>query len=323
MTLNELLALLGRAWSRLLIYPGGLTAFAALWLIAILQSRRPSVESRQHHSRAGSWPLALGSLVPPWLGLALLPLPPAPTLSRQTDLIVVLALLEWPLVLATARALRSTDGAQRAAGARRLAAALNSYPALILAGLALAQPAGSFEIAALARLPGELAPEGARALHWIGVVAWALALVPALGLGPFAARPPDAPGASAEHSIFDRSKAQSRKGAGFLIPLRTWRLGEDPVRTGLQLRALGLVWLAALPWMAALGALEEGGLQRVVPALAWLLSPAAIAALLWVCHRLLAGRGARRWARVYLGIDLALLLALLWAAYQALQRRLS
>ncbi|MBK9711248.1 MAG: hypothetical protein IPO81_07950 [Kouleothrix sp.] len=323
MTLNELLALLGRAWSRLLIYPGGITAFAALWLIALLQSREPSVESYQRRARAGSWSLALGALVPPWLGLALLPLPPAATLSRQTDLIVALALLEWPLVLAIARELRSDDSAQRAAGVRRLAAALNSYPALILSGLALAQPAGSFEIAALARLPGELAPEGARALHWIGAVAWALALVPALGLGPFAAWPPGAPGASAEDSSTARATPQSRKGAGFLKLLRTSRLGEDPLRTGLQLRALGLVWLAALPWMAGLGALEEGGLQRLVPALAWLLSPAAITALLWGCGRLTAGRAARWWARVYLGLDLVLLLALLWAAYQALQRRLS
>ena len=172
------------------------------------------------------------------------------------------AMVEQGLARADAALLAGADGE---------AAALNSYPALILAGLALAQPAGSFEIAALARLPGELAPEGARALHWIGAVAWALALVPALGLGPFAAWPPGAPGASAEDSSTARATPQSRKGAGFLKLLRTSRLGEDPLRTGLQLRALGLVWLAALPWMAGLGALEEGGLQRLVPALAWLL----------------------------------------------------
>src|SRR5690349_11985740 len=38
-TASELLALLGRAWSRLLIYPGGLAAFAAARLIAIIQKR--------------------------------------------------------------------------------------------------------------------------------------------------------------------------------------------------------------------------------------------------------------------------------------------
>ena len=37
MTANELLSLLGRAWSRLLIYPGGLTAFGIIWLFSLLQ----------------------------------------------------------------------------------------------------------------------------------------------------------------------------------------------------------------------------------------------------------------------------------------------
>ena len=221
MTLNELLALLGRAWSRLLIYPGGITAFAALWLIALLQSREPSVESYQRRARAGSWSLALGALVPPWLGLALLPLPPAATLSRQTDLIVALALLEWPLVLAIARELRSDDSAQRAAGVRRLAAAL------------------SFVADAIGRA--------------------------------------------------DR------------VAERCGRIAAGLLDDGDRLLTYGFAG----------------------PALAWMLSPAAITALLWGCGRLTAGRAARWWARVYLGLDLVLLLALLWAAYQALQRRLS
>ena len=41
-TANELLALLGRAWSRLLIFPGGLTAFGLIWLIGTLQNREPN-----------------------------------------------------------------------------------------------------------------------------------------------------------------------------------------------------------------------------------------------------------------------------------------
>src|SRR5918994_58468 len=38
-TANELLVLLGRAWSRLLIYPGGLAAFGLVWVISTLQNR--------------------------------------------------------------------------------------------------------------------------------------------------------------------------------------------------------------------------------------------------------------------------------------------
>src|SRR5262245_31385493 len=42
LTANELLALLGRAWPRLLIYPGGLAAFALVWLLV----RTPNKEQR-------------------------------------------------------------------------------------------------------------------------------------------------------------------------------------------------------------------------------------------------------------------------------------
>ena len=41
MTANELAVMLGRAWSRLLIYPGGMAAFGIIWLINMLQNREP------------------------------------------------------------------------------------------------------------------------------------------------------------------------------------------------------------------------------------------------------------------------------------------
>src|SRR3954449_5373591 len=75
-TANELLALLGRAWSRLLIYPGGLSAFGLIWLISMLQHR--SIGAPECHlgfRSESSRLLVLGSIVPPWLALALLPLP--------------------------------------------------------------------------------------------------------------------------------------------------------------------------------------------------------------------------------------------------------
>src|SRR6185436_13679799 len=87
-------------------------------------------------------------------------------------------LLEWPNVLAIRQELRAGD-------MRRLAAALNSYPPLILATLALAQAGNSLELAALARAPGSLVATSTSTVHWLGAITLALALAPALGVGPF------------------------------------------------------------------------------------------------------------------------------------------
>jgi hypothetical protein len=286
LTASELLVLLGRAWSRLLLYPGGLAPFAIVWLITRTENREPRTDeiTRVLGSRLTVRVpvLAMSAVVLPWLGLALLPLPLAVTLSRQTDLVVVLALLEWPLLLTIAEGLRGDPGSNYQTAVRRLAAALNSYPALILATLALAQSGGSFELLALARWPGDMASTSARALHWAGAVAWALALPPALGLGPFAVCPPE----------------------------------QRALRLGLRLRSIGLVAIAALPW---LGDREWTGATVV-----WLpLPPLAIAAALWAYHRLTAGQSPRRWARVYAALDVALLLALLWAASMVLRARIA
>jgi hypothetical protein len=214
LTANELLALLGRAWPRLLLYPGGLAAFALVWLIGATKNQEPRTENRV--ALPGSRFSVLGSLaiVAPWLGLALLPLPLVAELSRSIDVVALLALLEWPLLLVLAAELRSGEPATLARGTRRLAAALNSYPALVLALLLLASAAGSLDSAALARPPDENTPPRAVLLHWAGAAAVIGALPPALGIGAFAA------GASA-------------------LP---W------ARIGLRLRAIGLVALAALPW---------------------------------------------------------------------------
>jgi hypothetical protein len=277
LTANELLALLGLAWPRLLLYPGGLTAFAVVWLM-----ERPGWRRRTAPSAGEQVPAALpcaqaiSAVVLPWLGLALLPLPQVARLTRQTDLIVVLALLEWPLVLTIAGEFCASTPDGDARLVRRLAAVLNSYPPLILAALALA--AGSFEVGALTRPLDASAPSRLVELHWLGALAWTLALPPALGLGPFAAGP----------------------------PAQCW------LRIGLRLRALGLVALGALPWFPLFG-------DRP-----WLLPlpPLLIAALLWGYDRV-AGGSARGWARGYLVLAAALLLALLWAAASALQERLA
>src|SRR4029079_9848130 len=124
--------------------------------------------------------------------------------------------------------------------------------------------------------------------------------LPALGLGPFAAG-----------SAVLRGQAETGE----------WKTENRfqpsdlsfPRWVGLRLAWVGLVMVAALPWMAALESLP------------WLmpLPPLLLAALLWGWHWLTVGRPARRWARAYLALDIALLLALLWAAYAALRAHLA
>jgi hypothetical protein len=346
LTANELLALLGRAWPRLLIYPGGLAAFALIWLMTRTKNKEQRTKALEHQElRTENWvpsgrtaepaesgdressalqralsschlvilsivshPLTrspaqsavgglwsvvgimdISALALPWLALALLPLPRAAGLSRSIDLVVVLALLEWPLLLTIAAELRASAAA-RARAARRLASALNSYPPLILAALLLASAYGSLDTTTLTRTPDANTPAPVALLYWLAAGAWLLALPPVLGIGVFAAGPPD-------------SRA---------------------LRLGLWLRKLGLVALATLPWFPLVARPEAG--RQAEADLAWLGLPLPlliIAALLWGYSRLTAGRSARIWARAYLVLDAMLLLLLLWGAYTALQARLA
>jgi hypothetical protein len=305
-TANELLSLLGRAWSRLLIYPGGLTAFGVIWLISTLQNREPRTKNQIVERLDGSWFLVLSSITPPWLALALLPLPLAVSLPRQIDSIIALALLEWPHLLAIRQDLHMGN-------MRRLAAALNSYPPLILAILALAQAGNSLELAALARLPGDLTTTSTIALHWLGAIALMLALPPALGIGPFAA---DRPTNDDRPTTDERRTTNDERGATNDASQPPSPSPHPPaLRTGLRLRALGLVMLAALPWAGSEG--DALALLRMLGA------AALIAALVWGFDRLTRGQAARRWAGAYLGLDMVLLLALLGAAYLALRLRLA
>lgn len=182
MTLNELLALLGRAWWNLFVFPGGL-AFVLLWLFKQRKKQRPQDHTQTPTEKTSSYPFGrfeiVSAVAAPWLGLALVPLPGAVRLARPTDAVVLLALLDWPLLLAITIELRAASSWPT--GARRLAAALNGYPALLLALLSLATSSGSLLLPALA--------EPTTALHWWGATTLLLALPPLLGLGPFAAGP--------------------------------------------------------------------------------------------------------------------------------------
>ncbi|HEU5012505.1 MAG TPA: hypothetical protein VFT66_08170 [Roseiflexaceae bacterium] len=208
LTANELLSFLGRAWWPLLVYPGGLTAFALVGLLGRFERSASPI----HHSP--DLFARVSAVAAPWLALALTPLPSVVNLGRPLDAVALLALLEWPLLLAVATALTTGDKAAWQAAGRRVAAVLNGYPSLLLALLALAWSGGSLQLTTLASPPDDLATLTTKGLHWFGAVTLALALPPVLGLGPFAAPPP----------------------------------GDLALRIGLRLRLLGYLALAVLPW---------------------------------------------------------------------------
>lgn len=170
MSLSELLALIGLAWPRLLLYPGGLAAFALVWLLA----------GRRLPARWPNLALALSAIVPAWLGVALLPLPAAARFERPIDALLAFGLLSWPLLLS---ALVDVH-AERARGAQRLAGILNGAPPAILALLLLALLAGSFRVDLLSTTPGTHATPQQAGLHWFAALAFTLALPALLGLRP-------------------------------------------------------------------------------------------------------------------------------------------
>jgi hypothetical protein len=308
MTLAELLSFLGLAWSRLLIFPGGLCAFVIVWLIGTIEHRRAlpialpgctgaaalrgmgaaalrgtgaavlralrGMGAAALRALPGPSPLAASAVVLPWLGVALLPLPLAAPLARPVDLVVIVALLEWPRLLAITVDLHTGE---RLRGMQRLAAALNGYPPLALALILTAEGTGTLESVGLLRIP-----EGSVALwwFWLGVGALILTLPPLLEAGPFAL---DAP---------------------------------DDLRFSMRLRALGIVLVAALPGIALL---TRGGNEE------WwriALPPLALTGAIWLVHRNTRHHSAQRWAHVYLILDVLLALVLLAAGLLALRERL-
>ncbi|MCS6839593.1 MAG: hypothetical protein NZ699_09325 [Roseiflexus sp.] len=91
----------------------------------------------------------------------------------------------------------------------------------------------------------------------------------------------------------------------------------DELRPGLRLRTLGFILIAALPGMALLTRDDAEDWWRIA------LPPLALGGALWVFHSSTRQQSALRWARIYAGLDLILLLALLAAGLLALQARLA
>lgn len=151
--MGELLGTLGLAWPRLLIYPGGLFALGAGWLLG----RWFSIGGAPARPAAPLTPNAVIDLMPPLAALTLLPLAPARPFPFGLDLPLTLALLEWPRI--------------RALAARTChpAALLQDYAPLLAATLALAVATGGVELTRLLNWP-ETAP--ARALLLLGAGLW-------------------------------------------------------------------------------------------------------------------------------------------------------
>lgn len=263
-TPSELLALVGRAWTRLLLYPGGLSMLVATWFAfsivpALLNRKERKKRGEKENNFFALFAVIFSpiSVAAPWLGVALMPLPGAVDLGRGIDIVIVLALLDVPLFQAIGQEIRSQD--MRQSGIARLAAALNGYPALIFAVLLLASN-GSLELGLLVQPPSSF-PNAI--LHWAGAAGFVVALPPVIGLGPFTT------------------------------------CAEPSLRFGLQLRAVGLWVLAALPWMSPL----QGQIWQVLP-------PLLLALLLRAFHRVTQRQTALVWARGYVAFTGLLLLIL-------------
>jgi hypothetical protein len=278
MTIAELLSFLGLAWSRLLIFPGGACLLSAVWLAAAFERRRAQTGLLSFPTSWLTSPLTASAIIFPWLGVALMPLPGAVALSRPIDLIAIIALLEWPRVLAIAADLQGND---RARGVQRLATALNGYPPLVLSLVLVSLGTGTLEVVGLLRIPESAAPLQQTMWFWLGAGALIIALPPLIEVGPFAL---DA---------------------------------RDELRPGLCLRMLGIILIAALPGIALLTRDGADDWWRIA------LPPLALGGALWMFHRSAHRQTALRWARLYLGYDLLLLLALLTAGLIALQARLA
>lgn len=244
MTLGELLVGLGLAWQRLLLYPGGALLLAAL---AICGWRRGGWRQPRGTAPSDSIGIVYG-----WLACALLPLPGAAPLARPVDLLLLVGLAELPRLLALAADLRAGD-ARRAV--RRAAAALNAYPPLIAAALALLGGCGSLALDTVATGPANGAPLAQVLRYAAGSAALLLALPALLELGPLA------PGPAAGGSLPRRSLA-------------------------LTLRGLALAGVAALPLWAGLRAGQAAVAWWLLP-----LPPLIIAGWLW---RAAAWRSSQR-----------------------------
>ncbi len=173
--MDELLALLGRGWQALLLYPGILTGIVLTMSMGSVWARRETGTSSRPHRPA--W--TAGDVLPAGCMLLVLALLPLPRISwpYSIDVIGALLLLEAPFWLHLRRLVQRSDPLDRPRAAGAAAALLNVYVILLLAVAMLAQASGSLLLPAL--------KEGQTPLRWAGLAAWASAMPPLLSLGPW------------------------------------------------------------------------------------------------------------------------------------------
>lgn len=166
--MDELIALVGRSWRLLLLYPGGLTAIGCVVVVRLLLEQPRALRHAALPRLGGE----IASAATWLLAIALLPLPQTDW-SYALDLLIFLLLLEIPHWLGM---LLSPDRPTSTL-ANRIAPLLNVYPLLALSIAALGQGAGSLVALEINRSSG--------LLHWAGITGWASTLPPLLGLGPW------------------------------------------------------------------------------------------------------------------------------------------
>ncbi|MBP1465860.1 hypothetical protein EYB53_009105 [Candidatus Chloroploca sp. M-50] len=242
----ELLAALGQVWPRLLLYPGGLFALGASWMLC----RWLAWVSRQRPACAGPVMLAsLPGLLPPMIVLALMPLAPARGFPYGLDLVVALGLLEWPYLRRGVAGIGKVDRARL----------LRMYGPLLLAGGGMAEANASLGLSNLLTVPE--APV-ARALLLASALLW-LASLPQLLMNPCAAED--------DHSAGDGSKewplaslAARLRALGLVLIGMLALLGFASVRSEPWLTATQAGWLLP-PLVGVVTALLLGVQLRMAP----------------------------------------------------------
>jgi hypothetical protein len=162
--MSELLGALGLAWPRLLLYPGGAFALGASWLLAAWLSR---CAGRPVAAPAAPAAGDLVAALPPLAAILLMPLAPARSFPFGLDLVIALALLEWPRALQGRGLVR--------------AEALREYGPLLVAAALLAEGAGGLELTRLLRVPEGWLDRGLLAA---GALLWLAALPRLISAGP-------------------------------------------------------------------------------------------------------------------------------------------
>ncbi|GIV89023.1 MAG: hypothetical protein KatS3mg055_1541 [Chloroflexus sp.] len=150
--MTDLLGALGQAWIRVLIFPGGLSAFLLSLLVAYISGCR-----RLERLCA----VTLLDALPPLCAITLLPLAAAPSFPYGLDLPTALLLLLWPIVR---RFTTTTLDPPHL---------IESYIPLLSAMLALTSATTTFDLSGLIRWPTELPYQIALG---IGTVTWLAAL---------------------------------------------------------------------------------------------------------------------------------------------------